>query len=69
MITDLANQFMVGLILAEGNLTTVVNCFKRKGDSLEILNYRRLKSTDQVLKKSERNIVKLIGQYVDINEM
>ena len=63
------DQIMVGVIQAEWNLRTILNCFKGKGHSLEILNCRGLKLTDQVLKKAERIIVRLIGQYVDINEM
>ena len=66
MIKD---QIMVGVIQAEWNLRIIVSCFKGKGHYLEILNCRGLKLTDQVLKKAERIIVRLIGQYVDINEM
>ena len=40
-------------------LTTIVNCFKGTGDTLQRGNYRRLKLTDQNLKVVERVIEKV----------
>ena len=34
-ITDLINQILVGVIPAEWELSTITNCYKRKGDALE----------------------------------
>ena len=59
-ITRPSNQTIGGVIPAEWELNTIVNCHKEKGDSLERGNYRGLKLTDQILKISERNIEKLI---------
>ena len=69
MITDLVNQIIVEVIPAEWKLSTIVNCDKWKGDSLERGNYREMKLTDQILKIVERIVEKLIRQQVEINEM
>ena len=55
MITRPSNQIIGGVIPAEWELNTIVNCYKEKGDSLERGNYRGLKLTDQILKIAERN--------------
>ena len=42
LITDLVNQITVeGVIPAEWELSTIVNCYKRKSDSLKGGNFRR----------------------------
>ena len=47
MITDVVNQIIAeGVIPAECELSTIVNCYKEKGDSLERGYYRRLKLTE-----------------------
>ena len=46
VITDLVNRIMVeGVIPAELELSTIVNCRKGKGDALEKGNYEILKLT------------------------
>ena len=68
MITDLVNQITAEVVLpVEGEFSTIlINCYKRKSDSLKKGNYRGLKLTDQILKMAERIIEKLIRQQVDI---
>ena len=69
MITELANQIIAeGVIVAEWELSTIVNCYKGKSDSLE-KNYRRMKLTDHILKTAVRIIEELIRQQVVIDEM
>ena len=61
MITDLVNQVIVdGIISAEWELSTIVNCFKGRRDSLERRNYRGLILLDHILKKAESIIEKLM---------
>ena len=70
MITNLVNQIiMEGCIPIDWELSTIVNCYKGKGDALDRGNYRGLKLTDQVLKVLERIIEQLVRQQVDINGM
>ena len=70
VITDLVNRIMVeGVIPAELELSTIVNCRKGKGDALEKGNYEILKLTYQILKVAEISIENLIRQQVDIDEM
>ena len=46
-ITKLVNWIIAeGNIPAEWEFTIIINYYKRKGDSLEKENYRRLKLTD-----------------------
>lgn len=60
-ITDLINQIIVeGVLPAEWELSTITNCYKRKGDALEKGNSMVLKLLDQILKIVERFIEKLI---------
>ena len=60
MITDLVNQIIVRRVIPpEWELTTFVNCFKRKGYYLEKANYRGLKLKIQILRITEK-ITKLI---------
>ena len=54
---------------AEWKLNTLVNCYKGKGNSFEIGNYRELKLTDQILEIAERIIQKLVTKQVDIDKM
>ena len=70
ILTDLVNHIIVeGAILDEWELSTIVNCYMRKGDSLGKGNYRGLKLTDQILKIAGRITGKLTSQQVDIDEM
>ena len=70
MIADLLNQIIrEGVVPAEWELSTIVNCYKGKGDALERGNYRGLKLTDQILKVMERVVEALIRQKVDIDQM
>ena len=68
-MTDLLNQIIVGVLGAEWELSTIVNCYKEKGDSLEKENYRGLELTDQILKIADRIIEKFMRQQVDIDEI
>ena len=69
MITDLINQIIVGVNPVEWELSTIVNGYKDKGDSLERGNYRGLKLTVQILKIADRFIQKMTRQQVDIDDM
>ena len=70
MISDLINQIIrEGVVPEDWELSTVVNCYKGKGDALERGNYRGLKLTDQVLKVMERVVEELIRKQVSIDEM
>ena len=63
MMTGLTNQIIAErAIPAEWERNTIVNCYKRKDNSLERGNYGGLKLADQILKKAERIIEKLIRQ-------
>ena len=57
-IAKTAEEAGIGMITrsysSRMELSTIVNCYKRKGDSLERRNYRGLKLTDQILKTTER---------------
>ena len=68
-MTDLLNQIIVGVLGAEWELSTIANCYKEKGDSLEKENYRGLELTDQILKIADRIIEKFMRQQVDIDEI
>ena len=70
MITGLLNKIVRdGVVPAEWELSTIVNCYKGKGDALERGNYRGLKLTDQVLKVMERVVEQLIRRIVNIDQM
>ena len=70
IITDLLNQIIVeGVALAERELSTIVNCYKEKGDFLEKENYRGFKLTDEMLKTAVGITEKLIRQQVNTDEM
>ena len=67
MITDLLNRLIAeGVNPAEWELSTIANCYKGKGSSLEKGNYTELKLTDQILKIADRIIEKLIRRQVDL---
>ena len=70
MITNLTNQIVrEGVIPADWDLSTIVNCYKGKGKVLDRGNYRGLKMMDQVLKVGERIIEKQIRSRINIDEM
>ncbi len=58
-----------GKIPQEWTLSTIINCFKGKGDSLNCNNYRGLKMLDHVLKIIERVIDSFIRDQVTIDPM
>ena len=63
MIIHLVNQIIVErLILVAWEFSTVVNCFKGKGDASERTNYRGMKLADQILKITEKVIENMIRQ-------
>lgn len=58
MIIDLLNQIRaLGVILAEWELATIVNCYKGKGDSSETGNHKGLRLTDQILHIAEKRTI------------
>ena len=63
-MTELANQNIVGVILAEWGVGTIIKYQKGKGDAL-----RGQKITDQFLEIVERVIGKLIRKNADIDAM
>lgn len=69
MIIYIVNQIIVGVNQAKQEVSTIVNFYKGKCDSLEGWNYRRLELTDQTLKITEGIMEKLIRQHMDIDEM
>ena len=67
MIVDLVNQVIVKKIISiEWELSTIVNCYKGKGDAPKRGNYRGLKLTDQILKKVKVGIDK---EQLDTDEI
>ena len=70
MITNLTNQIVIeGVIPEDWDLSTIVNCYKGKGEALDRGNYRGLKLMDQVLKVVERIVEKQIRSQINIDEM
>ena len=70
VFTDLINQIISeGQMPGEWQVSSIVNCFKGKGDALERGNYRGLKLLEQVMKILERIVDKLIREQVHINDM
>ena len=70
MEKNLVNQVIAdGVIPSDGELSTIINCYKGKGDALERGNYRGLKLTDHILKTLERVVEKLLREQVQIDEM
>ena len=53
----------------EWELSTIVNCYKGKGGSLERGNYWWMKFPNQILKIADRIIKKLMTRQVDIDDM
>jgi len=69
-VTELINQIIYeGSVPEEWQLSTLVNLYKGKGDSLERNNYRGLKLMDQVLKVMERVLEKLLRKRISIDAM
>ena len=70
VVTDLINQIISeGQMPGDWQVSSIVNCFKGKGDALERGNYRGLKLLEQVMKILERIVDKLIREQVHINDM
>ena len=70
MILDLINQIIrEGVVSADWELSTIINCYKGKSDASESGNYSGLKLTDQVLKVMEKVVEVLIRKHVSIDEM
>ena len=70
IVTNLANRIVQeGVIPKEWESSTIVNCYKGKGEAVERGNYRGLKLMDQVLKVVERVIEKLIRAEISIDDM
>ena len=70
VVTDLINQIISdGQMPGDWQVSSIVNCFKGKGDALERGNYRGLKLLEQLMKILERIVDKLIREQVHINDM
>ena len=60
LVNDLANSIVYECAIpGDWEISTIVNCFKGKGDSLEHGNYRGIKLLDQVMKVYERLLERL----------
>ena len=68
IVTDLENQIIVGVTPSEWELSTIVDYYEEKEDTLERRNYRGPKLTD-TLRIVKRAIEKLIRQQVDTDKM
>ena len=68
MTTDLVNQTIEGVVIAEWKLYTIVSSYNGKDNFLERENYRGLKLTHQILKIAGRIMGNWISPKVDINE-
>ena len=70
LVTDLVNSIISqGVVPADWEISTIVNCYKGKGDALERGNYRGLKMLDQIMKVLERVVERLIREKVNIDDM
>ena len=58
-----------GVVSQRQKLSTTVNCYKGKGDSLERRKYRELKLADQILKIVGRVMEKLMRRQVNIDKI
>ena len=58
-ITDLVNQITVAVLPAKWRLSTIVNCYKGKGDGFKRGNCRGMKLTDQILKVVPKVMIQL----------
>ncbi|WP_347046853.1 RNA-directed DNA polymerase, partial [Escherichia coli] len=58
-----------GVIPNDWRCSTIINCYKGKGDALERSSYRGIKLLDQVMKVTERVIAQLIRDRIDIDKM
>ena len=55
LVTDLVNSILSeGVIPTDWESSSIINCYKGKGDALDRSNYRGLKMLDQVMKVLER---------------
>lgn len=55
-MTDLVNEIIAGVIPAEWQLSTIVNCYRVKEDALEKGKCRGLKLTNQIVDKATGDI-------------
>ncbi len=58
-----------GKIPSEWTESYIINCYKGKGDALDVGNYRGLKLLDHVMKVTERVTEKIIRDMVHIDDM
>lgn len=70
LVTDLVNAIIHdGEIPSDWQVSSIVNCFKGKGEAIERGNYRGLKLLEQVMKVVERIVDQLIREQVHIDDM
>ena len=70
LLHSLANEIVkAGRMPSDWGVSTIINCYKGKGDSKERGNYRGLKLLDQCMKVFERIVEGLVRDQVDIDEM
>ena len=70
IIVDLMNLIIKeDRIPEDWNQSTIINCFKGKGDATTCGNYRGLKLLEHPMKVLESVVANIIRQYVDIDSM
>ena len=69
-LTELFNRVIrEELVPEDWNTSTIVNCFKNKGEATERGNYRGLKLLEHAMKVFERVIEEKIREQVNIDDM
>lgn len=54
---------------SDWEMSIIINCFKGKGDAMELGNFRGLKLLEHLMKVFERVMEKYIKEAVNVNEM
>lgn len=70
LFTELFNDIVKEeKVPSDWEMSTIINCFKGKGDAVERGNFRGLKLLEHLMKVFERVMEKYIRETVNINEM
>ena len=65
LVTELVSSIVYECVIPTyWEISSIVNCYKGKGDALERSNYRGLKLLDQVMKVVERVVERLVRERV-----
>ena len=65
LVTELVSSIVYECVIpTDWEISSIVNCYKGKGDALERSNYRGLKILDQVMKVVERVVERLVRERV-----